>query len=474
MIPRLLVKTGDSGREIFNPSTLALKIQDSFDNDFGYIWVEGEISELAIPFSGHAYFSLKDREAKLRAVMWKGRRAYAGAALAEGQTVLAKGRLSVYAPRGEFQLVVDYMEPRGEGALRLAYEKLKARLGEEGLFDEARKRPLPYWPERVAVISSPTGAAVRDFIRTARLRRPGAAISLYPVRVQGPEAAREIVAALADLNAWGGFDLIVLTRGGGSLTDLWSFNEEAVVRAVAASRTPTLAAIGHSTDLSLTELAADAQAITPTAAAEAVFRDRAALAAHFDETEARLARAMADRLRWGGERVEQLTRRLAGGLTGLYERRRLHFEHLISRLGRLEDLVGRRGQELDYQVRELCRGMETLLADRSARLDTAIKSLRILSPEPMVDDSRRRVEALTGRLTLAMNNRLEDERRRLEFLKTRLTALSPDSILKRGYALVTRAADGQALTKSADLKVGEDVVIRLAEGRVTSTIKEIS
>ncbi|MDR2947288.1 MAG: exodeoxyribonuclease VII large subunit [Candidatus Adiutrix sp.] len=410
------------------PAALAQKIQGSFDEHFGYLWVEGEISELAIPFSGHAYFSLKDSQAKLRAVMWKGRRPYAGGALMEGQNVLARGRLAVYAPRGEFQLVVDYLEPRGEGALLLAYEKLKARLAEEGLFDAAKKRPLPYWPEKVAVISSPTGAAVRDFMVTAARRRPGAKISLYPVRVQGHGAAEEIAGAIGDLNAWGGFDLIVLTRGGGSLADLWAFNEETVVRAVAASRSPTLAAIGHSTDLSLTELAADARAITPTAAAEAAIRDQAAIAAHLDEAEARLARGAAEFIRRGGEQAERLTRRLAEGLRAHYTQRETRFENARARLGCLELLTGRKGQDLDYQVRELTR---------------------------------------------AMARRLDNERRRLEQTTVQLQALSPQSILKRGYALVTRLSDGLAVTGPDDLRAGEDVHIRWAEGRAISTIKEI-
>lgn len=404
MIPRPLAKGGqENRREIFKPATLAQKIQASFDDDFGYIWLEGEISELSIPFSGHAYFCLKDSQAKIRAVMWKGRRAYAGAALAEGQSVLAKGRLAVYAPRGEFQLVADYLEPRGEGALRLAYEKLKAKLAEEGLFDPARKRPLPYWPERVAVISSATGAALSDFLITAKKRRPGAHITVRPVRVQGPGAAAEIAAALGDLNAWGGFDLIVLTRGGGSLADLWAFNEEAVARAVAASRTPTLAAIGHSTDVSLAELAADAQAITPTAAAEAAIRDQAAIAAHLDEAETRLARGVREIISQGRERSERASRRL----------------------GSLENLIGRKGQDLDIQARDLAR---------------------------------------------AINKRLIDEGRRLDFLGRNLTALSPQNVLKRGYAVVTKASDGCAV-KPNELTVGEDVTIRWAEARALATIK---
>ena len=415
-------------REIYTPASLAARVQDSFDHEFGYIWVEGEISELSLPKSGHAYFSLKDRDARLKAAMWKGRRIYAGSALTEGLSVLAKGRLSVYAPRGEYQLVVDYLEPKGEGALRAAFEKLKACLTAEGLFDEERKRPLPFWPRRVAVISSLTGAAARDFIETALARRPGAAVSLYPVRVQGAGAAKEIAEALADLNTWGGFDLIVLTRGGGSLSDLWAFNEEILVRAVAASRTPTLAAIGHSTDLSLTELVADARAITPTAAAEAVFRDQAALLGHLAEQENQLAHLMGETVGRRCDKLDHLGQMLGRSLESLWQSRLAGFNDLTRRLGRFEDRLGHGGQRLDD-------------------LSTA--------------------------LTRAVGGRLEREGQRLERLTGRLHDLSPESIFKRGYALVT-GADGGPVLRSNDLACGETVSVRLAEGRFTAEVKDIS
>jgi exodeoxyribonuclease VII large subunit len=429
----LFENKGLFGHEILSPAKLAARLQENFDRDFGHIWVEGEISELSRPYSGHAYFSLKERvggqEARLKAVMWKGRRLYAGAALTEGLTVLAKGRLAVYAPRGEFQLVVDYLEPRGEGALRLAFEKLKAGLAAEGLFDEGRKRPLPYWPARVAVISSPSGAAARDFLQTALARRPGAAISLYPVRVQGADSAREIVGALDDLNAWGGFDLIVLTRGGGGLADLWSFNEEAVVRAVAASRTVVLAAVGHSTDLTLAELAADQRAITPTAAAEAAFRDQRALGEHIGGQTGRLLRAMAGLADRRRDRLEGATRRLARGLTEQYARRRRALDEYDRRLSRFEDRLGLTGQRLDH---------------------------------------------LAERLALAAAGRLDREKSRLAALAARLSDLSPANVLQRGYALVTRGPDGRVVTRAGDLHIGQEVSVRLAEGSFVSQVKDRS
>jgi exodeoxyribonuclease VII large subunit len=262
-----------SQREILTPTGLNNRLQAAFDRHIGTVWVSGEIAGASRPSSGHTYFSLKDSHSLVKAVIWRSRLPKAGGPVGNGLKVLAKGTLTIYPPRGDYQLIVDYIEPQGEGALRLAYEKLLARLSAEGLFKPERRRPLPFWPQKVALLTASGGAARLDFLASAVKRCPSASVSFYPVRVQGAGAAEEIAQALADLNQWGGFDLAVITRGGGSLEDLWAFNEEVLVRAVAASRVPVLAAVGHSTDLSLVELAADSRAITPTAAAEAVFRN---------------------------------------------------------------------------------------------------------------------------------------------------------------------------------------------------------
>lgn len=468
---------GPFNREILTPSRLAAKIQAGFDRDFGQIWLEGEISELSVPQSGHAYFSLKERvngqEARLKAVMWKGRRPYAGAALADGLAVLVRGRLAVYAPRGDFQIVVDYLEPKGEGALRLAFEKLKAKLESEGFFEESRKRPLPFWPSKVAVISSPSGAAVRDFIQTAFRRRPGSSISLYPARVQGVGAAGDIVRALEDINAWGGFDLIVLTRGGGSLSDLWAFNEEAVVRAVAASRTVTLAAIGHSTDLTLAELTADHKAITPTAAAEAVFRDQSVLKYHVGEMENRLRSGLTSLLETRRERTNLLARRLAQSLTHQNQRWRDYLDRLLWRLGRFEDRIGFYGQRLDDSGRSLGRGLAALIENRSRQVTTLVRALELLSPGLLLADRTRELAALNRRLPRSLAWHLEHNQHRLEALTARLGSLSPEGILKRGYALVTMEPEGVVLTRAGDLKPFDEITVRLSEGRLTATVKDV-
>jgi len=468
-----MISIFEKSREIFTPTTLAARVQAAFDEHFSQIWVEGEIAELNLAASGHAYFVLKDRAARLKAVMWKGRRIYAGGALAEGLAVLARGRLGLYAPRGDFQLVVDYLEPQGEGALKLAFEKLKTALAAEGLFAEDRKRPLPYWPARVALVTSPAGAAAQDFLRTALARRPGAAISLYPVRVQGPGAALEIAQALADLNAWGGFDLIVLTRGGGSLADLWAFNEEPVVRALAASRTVTLAAIGHSTDLTLAEMAADARAITPTAAAEAVFRDQAALAAHLSETEERLQRALARLLAQGRERLENLEASLHRRMGESQDRLREKLAGLARPLARFEDRLGFEILGLDQLTARLNRGGHEILAGRRARLAAALQALRLSAPAAWLAEAGKDLAGLDDRGRAAWTSRLAENRARLALLSARLGDLSPQAVLKRGYALVTRPGQTAPVTAGRALSPGEAVQVQLAEGGFISRVEKI-
>jgi len=463
----------EKSREIFTPTTLAARVQAAFDEHFSQIRVEGEIAELNLAASGHAYFVLKDRAARLKAVMWKGRRVYAGGALAEGLAVLARGRLGLYAPRGDFQMVVDYLEPQGEGALKLAFEKMKKALAAEGLFAEDRKRPLPYWPARVALVTSPAGAAAQDFLRTALARRPGAAVSLYPVRVQGPGAALEIAQALADLNAWGGFDLIVLTRGGGSLADLWAFNEEPVVRALASSRTVTLAAIGHSTDLTLAEMAADARAITPTAAAEAVFRDQAALTAHLSETAERLERALVSLLAQRRERLENLEsslcRRMGESQAGLREK----LTGLGRALARFEDRLGFESLALDQLTARLARGGNEILAGRRARLAAALQALRLSAPAAWLAEARKDLAGLDDRRRAAWTSRLDENRARLALLSARLGDLSPQAVLKRGYALVTRPGQAAPVTAGRALASGEAVQVRLAEGGFISRVEDV-
>src|SRR5499425_3325488 len=297
-----------TARAVLSISELTRRLQETLEERFPAVWVEGEISNFRLYGSGHAYFTLKDDAAQLRTVLFRNRMRRIRFEPGDGLHVLAFGSLEVYAQRGEYQFVVELLEPRGLGALQLAFEQLKARLGAEGLFAESRKRPLPRFPRRIGIVTSPSGAAVRDMLRVIGRRFAGLSIVIAPARVQGDGAAREIAAAIADLNALGDVDVIIVGRGGGSLEDLWAFNEEVVAREIAGSKIPVISAVGHEVDVTIADFVADVRAPTPSAAAELVVREKQALAETVAELGERLRRAVMRRLQRDGDRVGALTR----------------------------------------------------------------------------------------------------------------------------------------------------------------------
>ena len=263
--------------KVYSISVLTEEIKDLLEENFDFVWVEGEISNFRKPTSGHCYMVLKDEKAQLRAVMFRTQSRYLKFTPEDGMKVLAQGRIVVYQPRGEYQIILDYLEPIGVGAFALAFEQLKKKLAAEGVFDEAIKKPLPFLPQRVAVITSPTGAAIRDFLKVIERRFANIEITIVPVMVQGDEAPKEIVEALKTVNRELDVDVIVLTRGGGSLEDLWAFNQEELARAIRASRIPVVSAVGHEIDTTISDLAADLRAPTPSAAAELVVVEKEAM-----------------------------------------------------------------------------------------------------------------------------------------------------------------------------------------------------
>ncbi len=294
-------------REVLTVAAVVGRARDLLEGAFPRVWVRGEISNFKAHPSGHYYFTLKDADAQLKAALFRASGRGLKFRVADGLQVVACGRLSIYTARGDFQLIVDLLEPDGLGALQLAFEQLKRKLQAEGLFEAARKRPLPAFPRRVAVVTSPTGAAIQDFLNVTGRRSPLADIAVYPVAVQGAAAAGEIVRALERLNQVGGWDVIVVARGGGSLEDLWAFNEESVARAIAASRVPVVSAVGHEVDYTIADFVADVRAETPTAAAELVVRDRRELAERVRGLTRLLAGALRDRLGRWRQRLERCT-----------------------------------------------------------------------------------------------------------------------------------------------------------------------
>ena len=325
---------------ILTVTQLTYQIKNLLEGTFPDVWVEGEISNLTVPQSGHAYFTIKDEQSQIKAVLFKSSQRHLKFTLQHGMQVICRGRVSVYEPRGEYQIIIEYVEPKGVGALQKAFEELKARLEKEGLFDRERKKPLPFLPKRIGIVTSPTGAAIRDILRVIRRRHPRMAILIYPVPVQGPESAPAIVEAVQYFNREKNVDVLIVGRGGGSLEDLWAFNEETVARAIHASRIPVISAVGHETDYTIADFVADLRAPTPSAAAEMVVESEAHLREAILSFEFRLAAGMRQTL----ERLRSTVQH-AGRLLADPRKKLEQFSQ------RVDELLGRLGLGLRHHVR---------------------------------------------------------------------------------------------------------------------------
>jgi exodeoxyribonuclease VII large subunit len=437
---------------IYTVSSLSREIRERLESHFSLVWVSGEVSNLRQPLSGHYYFTLKDAGAQLRAVLFKGNHQHLRFKPQEGSQFLCRGRLTVYEPRGEYQLVVDYLEPLGLGALAQAFEALKTRLQAEGLFAPEMKKPLPFLPKRVALVTSPTGAAVRDFLRLLRQRYANLEVLVYPVKVQGSEAAPEIVRALEDLATYPGIEVIVLARGGGSLEDLWPFNEEAVARAIYHCPLPVVSAVGHEVDFTIADFVADLRAPTPSAAVELVVPEKAELI----------------------RRLERLGASL-GGAARRTQVAALNHLHLVSR--RLPDM-GRRLVDLRLKVDDkseaLVRRARRLLAGQRQHLRLASSRLALLSPRRALAPWRQRLEVGGQRLGQSCRRGLEDRRRHLAYCQSHLDQLNPLAILERGYAVATLMPKETVIRDASRVDRGAAVRVRVARGRMDCEVQEVS
>jgi len=330
--------------KILTISELTHDLKEVLENIFQDVWVEGEISNLRSPGSGHSYFSLKDAQSTLRCVLFRNAGARLKFALSDGMQVIASGRIGIYGRDGQYQLYVDTLQPKGAGALQMAFEQLKARLAQEGLFDEARKKSLPFLPGTIGVVTSPTGAVIRDILQVLERRFPRAHVVINPVRVQGQGAAEEIARAVQEFNAWGQVDVIILARGGGSLEDLWSFNEEVVARAIDASKIPVVSAVGHETDYTIADFVADKRAPTPSAAAEMVMPAEAELWEHIDQLVKHLWRSLIDVVPQQSQRIDDLCDEMRRALQNRFEAKRLEADGFCRELEALNPLaILRRG-----------------------------------------------------------------------------------------------------------------------------------
>ena len=437
-------------RRIWPVRELVGQIRELVELEYVDVWVEGEISNFRPAPSGHIYFTLKDADAQLPIVLFRRQAMLLRFRPEDGLHVLVRGRVSIYEQRGQLQLVAETMEPVGAGSLQLAFEQLKERLKAEGLFDSARKRPLPPFPRTVGIITSRTGAVIRDFLNVVARRHSGLNVLLYAVSVQGDSAPAEIVRALADLNTSGRVDLIVLARGGGSLEDLAAFNSEQVARAIAASSLPVVSAIGHETDFTIADFVADLRAPTPSAAAELVTTAQHRIAEHLATQSHRLDRGMRLRLLQAQQCLSTLR---------------------VDRAeSRVTTLLHRSAQRLDDLAFRLESGMAASLRTRRARVDTLAAGCIRHDPRQSIAEARMRLVNLHTRLDLSFEGTLKRAALRLGSLDARLRSLSPLSVLDRGYALVF-AADGSVVRSSLQLARGDVVKTRLAEGSFTSRVE---
>lgn len=434
------------------PSQLNALARDLLEGSFPAVLVEGEIGNLARPASGHIYFTLKDARAAVRCALFKPKSQWLKFVPKEGMQVLARGRLTLYEPRGDYQLVLDTMEEAGEGALRRAFEELKARLDKEGLFDPARKRALPAFPRRIAVLTSPSGAVIRDILSVLRRRFPLLEVELLPVPVQGSTAAAQIHAMLTRADASGRYDILVLARGGGSLEDLWAFNDEALARAVAACATPTVSAIGHETDFSLTDFAADLRAPTPSAAAELLAPDQAELRARLSQFQRRLRALNGTGLR---ERAQRADRAFL----------RLHAQRPQARLDAQR-------QRLAHARLRLAGTIARRLQQDSGTLQTLAARLRGSHPRRRVEQQRERLQRLADRPRAILVQSLQNNLLHLRGLARSLHAVSPLATVSRGYSILQRP-DGTILRSVAGVSIGEQASARLVDGSLEFAITGI-
>lgn len=439
-------------REVFTVSELNREARRLIEKCFGVIWVEGEVSNLARPSSGHMYWSLKDNNAQVRCAMFRQHNRALQFSPENGQQIIARGRVSLYETRGEFQIIVDYIEEAGKGQLRRQFEELKHKLAAEGLFDTERKKPLPVFPRRVGIITSPSGAAVRDILTILRRRFPAMKILIYPTPVQGEGAAGQIAEMLKLADRRVDCDLLILARGGGSIEDLWSFNEEVVARALAAIETPVISGVGHEIDFTIADFVADVRAPTPSAAAELAAPEQSEWLTAISHLSQRLSRATTHQLTIVKALSRNLGHRLSRSHPGVQLREST--------------------QQLDSLEVRLQLSSQQLLSGYKTRLGKLAAALRGVMPQRQLLDLNSRYRWGSHNLERAILERIGHKKARLELAARALQTVSPLRTLDRGYAIVTLATHGGIVTDSSSVEIGSSIMVRLSRGELIATVNE--
>jgi exodeoxyribonuclease VII large subunit len=438
-------------RKVYSVAQLNAAIRGLLDAEFSGIWVAGEISGTKQSASGHWYFTLKEQDSQIRCACFRGSARFLKFKPQDGVAVLARGRIDVYEQRGEYQLLVEALEPQGQGALQFAFEQLKRKLAAEGLFDPARKRPLPQFPLRIGIVTSPTGAVIRDIIHVLSRRFPALHVLLYPAQVQGYGSVESVCAGIEYFSEGGWADVVIVARGGGSLEDLWTFNEEAVARAIAASSVPVVSAVGHETDFTIADFVADLRAPTPSAAAELVVRTREQLLDRIAGCAHKLTQCVRYRLATAGRRLHQ---------QGV-DRARIVVERAIGRRFQRID-------EMDYRLRERTRA---ILESARRVIDVRDGRLWRLDLRLRFAQAHRRLDTADAAALRAIGTRLARARGALEPLRAQVIGLSPLEVLERGYAIVEDER-GRIVKDAAEVAPGEDIRIRLARNRLRARVTE--
>ena len=441
--------------QVLSVSDLTRRVKDLLEERFPSVWVEGEISNLRSPSSGHVYFTLKDADAQLAVVLFRGVAAKVGFALTNGLQVIAFGDVSVYERSGQYQLVARRLLPKGLGALQLAFEELKQRLAKEGLFDTARKKPIPTLPQHIGLVTSPTGAAIRDFLNIIGRRFPNVHIVINPVRVQGDGAANEIAAAIDEFNALHAagrvpLDVLIVTRGGGSLEDLWAFNEEAVARALARSTIPTISAVGHEIDFTISDFVADLRAPTPSAAAELVVKAKDEYARQIKQYQARLQKDLRLQLAEARHRFSTLA------------------SSYVFR--RPTETIRQYQQQLDDYAHRLRRAPGATVAARRARWETVAGKFKLLSPQALLVNWRQRLGSNEQRFHAAWARRTQATRHRLGQANTKLNLLSPNATLQRGYSITVISETGRIVRSVTHVQPGTNISTKVLDGTFGSVV----
>jgi exodeoxyribonuclease VII large subunit len=447
-----LPKAPPAPAEIWTVSQITRKVKGLLESEIGSVWVSGEISNWRVSPAGHAYFTLKDEWSQLSAVIFRGKLNKLRFEPEGGLEVIVRGMVSVYEQRGAYQILCDDIQPKGVGALQLAFEKLKKKLEAEGIFDESLKKGLPVLPRRIGVVTSPTGAAVRDILNVLARRFARAHIILYPARVQGDEAAPEIVEGIEALDAWG-VDVMIVGRGGGSLEDLWPFNEEAVVRAIHAAQTPVISAVGHEIDFTLSDFAADLRAPTPSAAAELVVQEYESLA----------------------DTVDGLRQRMAAAASRCVERARTHLERQQASFvfSRPEEMTRQRRQRCDELRLSLDRALSGRVEQARHRVQKATEKIRLLSPANQIRRATLSLASLRARLNQSGLATVQRARGRFQPMVAQLDALSPLAILSRGYALGWKLPEDVLIRDAGMLQPKDQVRLRFGEGSATAIVESV-